>query len=220
MSVESSEPSLTARVARELAERIHAGEFKPGSRLTEVDLARTFSVSRTPVREALKIVAEQGLIEILPRRGAVVREGASAEDFAYHVEALRTVWGILAAAAATRARAKDVEELSLRLMEAHTAVEAGRPDYYDTYMAFYSEVERIAQLPAVSDLRRSGSRMFISMDRLAEAYRETAREELASMDELMEAVRRGDTRGARAIMEDSFSAILARPDLGAQRYFG
>jgi DNA-binding GntR family transcriptional regulator len=55
-----------------MAEAILSGEFAPGYRLDEQLLAQRYEVSRTPVREALRQLATTGLIEIRPRRGAIV----------------------------------------------------------------------------------------------------------------------------------------------------
>jgi len=62
------------RLASEIGDAILAGQFKPGERLDEQRLAETYDVSRTPVREALRRLASSGLIELRPRRGAVVTE--------------------------------------------------------------------------------------------------------------------------------------------------
>ncbi|SFG18176.1 transcriptional regulator, GntR family [Novosphingobium sp. CF614] len=62
------------KLADDLTKAIIAGEFAPGSRLDEQQLAQRYSVSRTPVREALRQLATSGLIEIRPRRGAVVTQ--------------------------------------------------------------------------------------------------------------------------------------------------
>ena len=62
------------RLASEIGDAILAGQFKPGERLDEQRLAETYEVSRTPVREALRRLASSGLIELRPRRGAVVTE--------------------------------------------------------------------------------------------------------------------------------------------------
>ena len=59
-------------LANDMAEAILSGEFAPGSRLDEQLLAQRYTVSRTPVREALRQLATTGLIEIRPRRGAIV----------------------------------------------------------------------------------------------------------------------------------------------------
>jgi len=64
--------STAVRVASVLRERIARGELRPGSRLIELDISRELGVSRSPVREALLRLAEEGLVEILPYRGAMV----------------------------------------------------------------------------------------------------------------------------------------------------
>jgi DNA-binding GntR family transcriptional regulator len=64
--------STAARVADLLRERISSGEIEPGARIVELDVARELSVSRSPIREALLKLSEEGLVQILPYRGAIV----------------------------------------------------------------------------------------------------------------------------------------------------
>jgi DNA-binding GntR family transcriptional regulator len=63
---------LSDRLREAIEEEIATGKLLPGSRLDEVELAKRFSVSRTPIREALNLLLGEGLIEMRPRRGAVV----------------------------------------------------------------------------------------------------------------------------------------------------
>lgn len=60
------------RLAEQIADAILEGEYAPGARLDEQRLADRFDVSRTPVREALRRLGASGLIDLRPRRGAVV----------------------------------------------------------------------------------------------------------------------------------------------------
>lgn len=69
----------TERTYAEIRDRIMSGRLVPGSRLVEVDLAADLDVSRTPVREALRRLAAEGLIEVLPNRGATVRSWTDRE---------------------------------------------------------------------------------------------------------------------------------------------
>ncbi|MCI9394703.1 MAG: GntR family transcriptional regulator [Oscillospiraceae bacterium] len=64
---------LSERVYRTLMELIADGSIPPGAELKEQHLAKQFNVSATPVREALKRLASDGMVEIIPYRGAVVR---------------------------------------------------------------------------------------------------------------------------------------------------
>jgi DNA-binding GntR family transcriptional regulator len=63
---------LSDRLREAIEEEITTGKLLPGCRLDEVELARRFAVSRTPIREALNLLLGEGLIEMRPRRGAVV----------------------------------------------------------------------------------------------------------------------------------------------------
>lgn len=55
-----------------LRKMIIAGQFKPGDKIPEKQLCEQFNVSRTPLREALKVLAAEGLIDLTPNRGALV----------------------------------------------------------------------------------------------------------------------------------------------------
>ncbi|MES2814684.1 MAG: GntR family transcriptional regulator, partial [Pseudomonadota bacterium] len=66
--------SLAEQVAEKLSASILSGDYRPGARLPEIELAERFNVSRVPVREALRLLAHQGLVQFRPRRGAIVPE--------------------------------------------------------------------------------------------------------------------------------------------------
>jgi len=64
--------SLPEQIAAQLSERIVSGVYAPGQRVMEQAVAEEFDVSRGPVREALRLLEKEGLVMILPRRGAQV----------------------------------------------------------------------------------------------------------------------------------------------------
>lgn len=66
-------PSLTDRMAVKLREAILTGQIAPGSIVVEPRLAEEYSVSKTPVREALRLLVSQGLLTVLPKKGYLVR---------------------------------------------------------------------------------------------------------------------------------------------------
>jgi DNA-binding GntR family transcriptional regulator len=65
--------SLPDELARRLRDMIAAGELRPGSRVNMPRLCSRFEVSRTPLREALKVLATEGLVQLMPNRSAVVQ---------------------------------------------------------------------------------------------------------------------------------------------------
>jgi DNA-binding transcriptional MocR family regulator len=71
--VENDMSTRAEQLCAEIADAILSGELTPGSRLDEQGLADRYQVSRTPVREALRLLAATGLIEVRPRRGAAAQ---------------------------------------------------------------------------------------------------------------------------------------------------
>ncbi len=113
----------------QIEERIVTGVYPPGMRLDETELANSFGVSRTPIRVALSQLASAGLVEIRPRRGAIVAEIAQNrlyEMFEVMAE-LEAMCGRLAARRITHPEQQ-------ALMAAHQACEAAQkandPDSY------------------------------------------------------------------------------------------
>ncbi|HMQ93812.1 MAG TPA: GntR family transcriptional regulator [Amaricoccus sp.] len=79
--------SLHAEAVETLREMIIAGELAPGVRLIEAELCELFSISRTPLREALRVLEVEGLVDFYPNRGAVVST-ISAEEVVQQFEVL------------------------------------------------------------------------------------------------------------------------------------
>ena len=78
-SVATLGSSLQERIRLALESQILSGQRPPGSAIDEKALARDFSASRTPVREALLMLAAHGLVQIVPRSGIYVRKASAAE---------------------------------------------------------------------------------------------------------------------------------------------
>lgn len=69
-----TQPTRSLNVTETLREQLLQGEFAPNTRLQEIALAERMGVSRTPIREALSVLARDGLLEYAPNRGYTVRE--------------------------------------------------------------------------------------------------------------------------------------------------
>src|SRR5580765_400001 len=116
MARTEEDAALVDRLAATIQARVLSGEFASGSRLRQESLAAEFGVSRTPVREALRKLQANGRVEMLPRRGALVRRPSAREvREAYEVRA--ELEGLAAALAATCIR--DDELQRLRTAQAH-----------------------------------------------------------------------------------------------------
>lgn len=93
-----------------IREAIIMGELKPGERLLEVHLAEKMGVSRTPVREAIRKLELEGLVTMIPRKGAHVAE-LSAKDIMDVLEVRATLDGLATALSAERIKDSELKEL-------------------------------------------------------------------------------------------------------------
>ena len=122
---------------------ILAHRLQPGARLIESALTKRFSVSRGPVREALRRLAAEGLIEHAPNRGAVVRRLSPrdiCELFQIRVEMEALAARLAAQAPDKAARARFVDEIAMIFAEAPRRMET----YLDENAAFHAAVLRLA----------------------------------------------------------------------------
>ena len=121
--------SLTERVYATLREMILSMELPPGTRLKDVDLAQRLGVSNTPLREAMRLLAADSLVETIPRRGTVVKTlSAEESDLLYEIrEALEVLATRLVA---RRASAESLQQI-MDVAESHRkAVELGNLHEY------------------------------------------------------------------------------------------
>ena len=120
---------ISDKLREQIEEKIATGEFAPGSSLDEATLVEQYGVSRTPIREALIQLAAEGLIEIRPRRGAIVTSIGPArliEMFEVMAE-LEAMCGQLAARRMTDAERQELTALHLACEDARANQD---PDQY------------------------------------------------------------------------------------------
>jgi DNA-binding GntR family transcriptional regulator len=113
--------NLAEVIYRVLREAITDGSLAPGERLREIPLARQFEVSTTPIREALRRLEREGLVEISPRRGAVV-QGYDLREIEHLYEA-REVVECRAVRRAAEAPTRDFSRVDALLAEAATVLD-------------------------------------------------------------------------------------------------
>src|SRR6059058_6102461 len=102
--------ALYEQVAEQIRQRIFRRELEPGSWMDEVKLAQEYGISRTPLREALKVLAAEGLVTMKVRRGAYVTE-VSESDLADVYHLLSLLESDAAGVVAQKATDEQLEEL-------------------------------------------------------------------------------------------------------------
>lgn len=121
--------SLPDRVAELLREMIVTGELASGERVPVATLAEQLSVSPTPLREALKVLAAEGIVDLLPNRGARVAP-YTAEVARHLFEVIVALESHAAELAAGRMTAQDLEGLESLHREMRAFYEAGDKESY------------------------------------------------------------------------------------------
>jgi DNA-binding GntR family transcriptional regulator len=198
------EASVTSavRVQEELREAILAGSLPPGARLRAEPLAERLRTSRTPVREALILLAREGLVDIEPRRGAIVRafDAADLADL-YDVRAL------IEPHAARRAATRIGRDELARLSEICTAAEArGAADdeAVEDQVALNEEFHRIVIAAAGSPRLEAALRAVAGIPRAFRAafwHDDAQREQsLFCHRQIVHALERRQPRLAEAVM--------------------
>ena len=143
---------LYEEVADQLRVRIFAHELAPGTWIDEQTLAKEFGISRTPLREAIKVLAAEGLITMKLRRGAYVTE-VNRGDLEQIFTILSLLEGQAAKEAATKAQEKDLNELDdmhLRLEKA--AADRNLEQFFEVNVRFHERVIAIANNPWLTDV--------------------------------------------------------------------
>jgi DNA-binding GntR family transcriptional regulator len=141
--------ALYEEVAELLRQRIFRRELEPGSWIDELRIAEELGISRTPLREALKVLATEGLVTMKVRRGAYVTE-VSSQDLrdVYHLLAL--LESDAAAVVASSATDRDLEELG----QLHASLEAAAAAGAENTDQFFAINEAFhMRLLALSDNR-------------------------------------------------------------------
>ena len=148
--------ALYTEVAELLRQRIFSRELSPGSWIDELKLAEEYGISRTPLREALKVLAAEGLVTMKVRRGAYVTEMSDSDlTDVYHLLAvLESDAAEIVAVKASAAQLKELQNL-------HNALESAAQDrthFFELNEAFHMRLLEIAdnrwQGQIVADLRK------------------------------------------------------------------
>ena len=214
--MQAENPTLAEKLSSAIADGILDGTLRPGERLDELSLAQQHGVSRTPVREALRQLNASGLIDMRPRRGAVVSQATPQQ-----VESLFVAMAEMEATCA-RLCALSMTPVERRRLQARqeamlALADAGDPAAYsDAYVAFHSAIYAGAHNAPLADYAL-GLRRRVGPFRRAQ-FRIDGRLTRSNEEHgaVVRAILAGDAAGAHAAMlhhvslvEDAYEAFSA-----------
>ena len=205
----ASSPGMTLAesLRQNLEEAIAAGRFEPGSRLDEQEIAQRFGVSRTPVREAFRLMAANNLVELRGRQGAIVR-AIKAEALIEMFQVMAELEGLCARLAARRVSqpwGDEISEIHQRLM---AAGETGNIDlFYDVNQQFHEAIYDASRNAYVADqtrkLRNQVAAYRRRVTRMPNRIADTVREHEA----IMQAILAHDPERAHSTMRDHVNLL-------------
>ncbi len=139
----------------ELRTMIVEGELVPGSRLSEKELCERFDISRTPLREALRVLAVEGLVVLTPNRGASVTQvTASDVDEMFPVMgALEALSGDLACRQITEDQLAEIRALHYQMVVHYRRRELA--EYFQLNQAIHEKILESAANPTLTTMHRS-----------------------------------------------------------------
>ncbi|MBB4369341.1 DNA-binding GntR family transcriptional regulator [Bradyrhizobium sp. cir1] len=213
--VKNGHETLTASPGMTLAESLRqrlegaiaAGHLEPGSRLDEQEIAQRFGVSRTPVREAFRLMAANNLVELRGRQGATVRSikaQALIEMFQVMAE-LEGLCARLAARRVSQAWGAEIGEIHQRLV---AAGETGDIDvFYDINQEFHEAIYEASRNAFLADqtrkLRNQVAAYRRRVTRMPNRIADTVREHEA----IMQAILAHDPERAHSAMRDHVNLL-------------
>ena len=192
--------SLHDQVAQQLRDQIFEGALLPGAFVDETRLCEQLAISRTPLREALKVLTAEGLIRHEPRRGCFVNE-VTEQDLDEIFPVMALLEGRCAYEAALHVGDADMQALEVMHQQLQSSAEQGQiPQYYAANFAIHEAIIAIAGnkwlAQVISDLRK-----ILKLARLQQLNAPgRLTQSLAEHMAIFEALRAGDAEGAEAAM--------------------
>jgi len=192
--------SLPEQIADKICNSILAGEIKPGERIQEIPVATAFQVSRGPVREALRLLENEGLVTFSPRRGATVTV-LSIEE----VEQLFDIRAALSGLAAQQAAKNINPELLKQLREIINIIAKGVATGINVsdYIALSSQAGQIIAAASgntkLMKMIQSLSRQTLRYAQLSLSRQERRQQSSQYWSKLLTAIEKGDAKTAGEI---------------------
>lgn len=188
------------KVRDQIEDALVSGAFAPDDRLDEVQLATRFGVSRTPIREALMQLSAIGMIELRPRRGAVVVSYSPARIYEMF-EVMAELEGLAGAHAARRLTSEDRTSITEAHRRCRAAAEAAdRDGYYYENEAFHFAIYAAAHNGFLTEQCGALHRRLRPFRRLQLRVSNRLKVSFQEHDEVVAAIFDGDATAAKTLL--------------------
>ncbi len=199
--------TLADRIRRALEADISSGRLEPGSKLDEQELAEQFRVSRTPVREAFRLLAASHLVELRGRQGAVVRT-ISAQILLEMFQVMAELEGLCARLAARRASPAQLGRIDAIHKRLEEVSASGDIDlFYDVNQEFHEAVYEASANGFLADQTRRLRNQVAAYRRRVTHRPSRIPKTLKEHGEVIAAIRAHDDEAAQRAMRDHVNLL-------------
>jgi len=212
MSIDVAAPIQRRPLHNELVGRLRhmivEGDLAPGEKLSEKDLCGQFGVSRTPLREAMKVLASEGLVQLTPNRGGTVARLTLADlDEAFPIMgALEALSGELACQHITDAELTRIEGLHERMVRTHES--GALRDYFKLNEQIHQLILDAARNPTLAQMQLSLSGRVRRARYLANMSPSRWAEAVAEHKRILEALSARDGKRLAVILKEHLANKL------------
>lgn len=184
-------------------------QIKPGERVPELEISKDLGVSRTPIREALKVLASEGLVDLLPLRGAVVKT-FSDKDASDMLE----VMGLLEIFAAQKACQADQKKID-RVLAMHEKMKllfakGKRPEYFELNQKIHDELVEMSGNESLMMVHSMLSKRMRSLRYSGNSTPDNWRGALEDHEEIATALGKRDMKAIKKAVNDHFTNTIQR----------
>ena len=201
--------SLHSEVTDRIRQLIVESHLQPGQRVPELEISRDLGVSRTPIREALKVLAAEGLVELLPLRGAMVKTFSKKD--ATDMLALMAVLEIFAADKACKADQKKVDQvLALQARMSLLHAKGKRSEYFEVNQQIHDAIVAMADNESLSLVHSALSKRMRSLRFSGNSTPDNWRNALKEHEEIAAALQQRDTKKIKKAVGLQFKNTVKR----------
>ncbi|NEU31472.1 GntR family transcriptional regulator [bacterium LRH843] len=201
--------SLSHLIAEKITQQIIIGELKPGEKIIEADYAEEFGTSRAPIRESLYQLATEGLIERIPRKGAVVK-GYNEVEIYDILEIRRSLEGLALERVKTYGPCehilKDLENLVCKMKE----VALNKNEYANLNKEFHLKIIELSGSTIMKDMYKRLGKPLVTLQRISLLEEDHIRKSLEEHIAIIELLKDHLFDEAREILERHNEAVLTR----------
>ena len=200
-----------------LRDLIVQGELPPGARLNERVLCEKLGISRTPLREAIKLLAAEGLVDLLPNRGAIVAalDTGRLSETLQVMGALEGLAGELACRRASEARIAEIRRLHEKMLAMH-----GRGDlagYFRHNQAIHQSIVEASGNPVLANLYRQLNATARRARYMANLSKERWDAAVREHEAILTALEARDVRALKRLLRDHLANKLASVMTGLEK---